>query len=155
MPDVKTSRGKPSYISGRRRCLCKLPLFLCDPAASTQPLCCVCDANTTVRPLIIVPVNSPLNIISLELFGSFPAEQISTRQLIPKSMWVSINTVFRTGGLSGCCMWVNCCSEFCAVLLKEGNKQLFFVSFHQIMDKSKWRTFLCHYKPVAAMPALS
>lgn len=29
---------------------------------------------------------------------------ISTRQLIPKSMWVSINTVSRTGGWSGCCM---------------------------------------------------
>lgn len=74
MPDVKTSRGKPSYISGRRRCLRKLPLFLCDPAASHTAAVLRCAMQTQLlRPLIIVLVNSPLDIIinSLELFGSF------------------------------------------------------------------------------------
>lgn len=32
---------------------------------------------------------------------------------------------------------------------------MFFVSIHQILDKSKWRTFPCHYKLVAVMRVLS
>lgn len=129
--DVKTSHGKPSYISKCCGCLCKL--FL------STPQCVQCKHNCPTAHHL--PVNSPLNIIPFGSFGSFdlkPFQQI-------KCVWVSMHTMLqmRTGDWS-CCTCVNSWSKFLLQKSKETKNWI----------KSKWRTFACHCELVAVMPAL-
>lgn len=145
MPDEKTSRGKASHISGCRGCLRKLTPFLKQVARGG------CVARVAVQTQLSHRSSlcryTPRSTSSRwGVLPSFPQNNLNSATYSKVHAGTNKHNVSNAG--------LESCSEFGAARLKKENKQLFFaLSFHQILDKTSWRTFTCHYNPIAAMPS--